>query len=139
MKKNGNVIQSKEIFEFLKLKVDKTTIGEACDGKHGENEYDFPYNISIDSEGYTKSNLKFGRDVHKMYKQKKVDYKDRFKEYRLPSKKRIDFIDFKSKTIYELKPYNPSQIRKGTKQLEGYLKEVKDLFGSGWTTVLEVY
>lgn len=47
------------------------------------------------------------------------------KEYRLPSGKRIDFIDIENKTIYELKPNNPTQIKKGKKQLEGYLEEVE--------------
>ena len=80
-----------------------------------------------------------GQDVHKEYKQDEVNFITKFKEYRLPSKKRIDFIDFETKTIYELKPYNPNQIKNGTKQLKGYLEEVESLFGPGWTTVLDTY
>ena len=51
----------------------------------------------------------------------------------------MDFIDFEDKTIYELKPYNPRQIKNGTKQLENYLKEIEDIYGDGWTTVLDTY
>ena len=51
----------------------------------------------------------------------------------------MDYIDFETKTVYELKPYNPRQIKIGTKQLEGYLKEIEEVFGDGWTTVLDTY
>lgn len=54
------------------------------------------------------------------------------KEYVLPSGKRVDFIDFESKTVYELKPHNQNQINKGIKQLEGYLQEIETVFGEGW-------
>ena len=57
----------------------------------------------------------------------------------MPSGKRIDYIDFDSKTIYELKPHNPKQIAKGKKQLNEYLKEVEELYGPGWKTVLDTY
>ena len=57
----------------------------------------------------------------------------------MPSGKRIDYIDFDSKTIYELKPHNPKQIAKRKKQLNEYLKEVEELYGPGWKTVLDTY
>lgn len=59
--------------------------------------------------GDTKSNLDLGKKVHKEYKAGDVDYITKFKEYNLPSGKRVDFIDFENKTVYELKPYNPRQ------------------------------
>lgn len=46
---------------------------------------------------------------------------------------------FESKTIYELKPNNPTQIAKGQKQLAGYKAEVEQEFGGEWTTVLDTY
>lgn len=55
----------------------------------------------------------------------------KIKEYVLPSGKRVDFIDFENKIVYELKPNNPNQIRKGTKQLAGYLEEITSVFGEG--------
>ena len=45
----------------------------------------------------------------------------------MPSGKRVDFIDFDKKVIYELKPFNPKQITAGNKQLVGYLKEITEL------------
>jgi len=83
-----------------------------------------------------------GKNVHKEYKIGDVDNISKFKEYTLPSGKRVDFIDFKSKVIYELKPYNPAQMKKGTKQLAGYLNEIKNnenIFGSGWSSILDTY
>jgi RHS repeat-associated protein len=92
-----------------------------------------------DIRPYTKSNLRLGQEMHKTYKSDLSDGITKFKEYRLPSGRRIDFIDFENKTIYELKPYNPKQISSGTKQLNGYLKEVVEEFGDGWSTVLDTY
>lgn len=93
------------------------------------------------SEGtkFTKSNMKFGREMHSLYKTDVADSVTKFKEFVLPSKKRIDFIDFDSKTIYELKPFNPRAIKQGQKQLSGYLKEISEIYGEGWKTILEVY
>ena len=42
-------------------------------------------------------------------------------------------------TVYELKPNNPNQIKKGTKQLENYLKEIEEKFGKGWKGILDTY
>lgn len=51
----------------------------------------------------------------------------------------MDYIDFETKTVYELKPNNPRQIKNGTRQLENYRKELVEEFGDGWTTVLDTY
>lgn len=45
----------------------------------------------------------------------------------------------KNKIVYELKPNNPNQIKKGTKQLAGYLEEIETVFGEGWSSVLDTY
>jgi len=93
------------------------------------------YDIPVDDAGNTKSNLKLGRDVHKEYKLGLDNGTTLRKEYRLPSGKRVDFIDFANKIVYELKPNNPTQILVGTKQLTDYLKEL----GDGWKGVLDTY
>ena len=80
-----------------------------------------------------------GQKVHKEYKAEDIDDVSKFKEYVLPSGKRVDFIDFDTKTVYELKPNNPNQIKKGTKQLENYLKEIEEKFGKGWKGILDTY
>ena len=79
------------------------------------------------------------REMHSLYKTDVADSVTKFKEFVLPIKKRIDFIDFYSKTIYELKPFNPRAIKQGQKQLSGYLKEISEIYGEGWKTILGVY
>jgi RHS repeat-associated protein len=89
--------------------------------------------------GVTSSDLQLGQLMHKAYKAPDVLEGVRIKEFRLPSGKRIDFIDLANKTIYEYKPNNPRAIAEGTKQLQGYLQEVESLYGKGWKTVLDTY
>lgn len=50
-----------------------------------------------------------------------------FKEFRLPSGKRIDFLDIKNGVIYELKPFNPRAMQAGKKQLEMYRQELQSM------------
>lgn len=88
---------------------------------------------------YTKSSLQQGQAMHSNYKMDIADGVTKFKEYRLPSGKRIDFIDFGSKTINELKPYNPRGINAGNNQLSGYKNEIESIFGPGWNTLLDLY
>ena len=105
------------------------------DGRTFRSQYDIP----INEEGYTRSSLELGNKVHKEYKAGDVNNVTRFKEYVLPSGKRVDYIDFETKTVYELKPHNPNQIRNGKKQLQKYLEEIESVFGKGWTSVLDTY
>jgi|GEM_PF-1152025 len=95
--------------------------------------------VATGGSTYTKSSLKLGQEIHKAYKSADVLKNIRIKEFRLPSGKRIDFIDFEKKIIYELKPNNPRQINAGHKQLDRYLQEVESIYGPGWKTVLDVY
>ena len=104
-------------------------------GRTFKSQYDIP----TDENGYTKSNLELGKKVHKEYMADVADGVNKIKEYVLPSGKRVDYIDFENKIVYELKPNNPNQISKGTKQLAGYLEEIETVFGSGWSSVLDTY
>jgi hypothetical protein len=64
------------------------------------------------------------------------------KEFRLPSGKRIDFLDIDNKTIYELKPFNPRAVKQGEKQLQIYKRELETIprfQGWEWNTKLETY
>ncbi|KJS89480.1 hypothetical protein [Desulfosporosinus sp. BICA1-9] len=91
---------------------------------------------------YTKSTMKLGQEMHKAYKADLADGITKFKEYILPSGKRIDFIDFETKTIHELKPYNPRAMKAGEKQLDQYLQEIQgnvEKFGEGWKVQLDTY
>lgn len=104
-------------------------------GRTFKSQYEIPTN----EKGYTKSSLELGKKVHKEYMSDVADDVNKIKEYVLPSGKRVDFIDFENKIVYELKPNNPNQIRKGTKQLAGYLEEIETVFGKGWSSVLDTY
>ncbi len=56
--------------------------------------------------------------MHRAYKAGLADGMMRFKEFRLPSGKRIDFLDVGKGIIYELKPNNPRAIAGGYKPLQ---------------------
>ena len=105
------------------------------DGRTFFSRYDIPTNI----QGYTQSSLRLGQLVHAEYRAEMVDYISRFKEYILPSGRRVDFIDFANRIVYELKPYNLNQIRRGTIQLQNYIIELENEFGGEWIGILDLY
>ncbi len=87
---------------------------------------------------YTKSSLELGQKMHKSYK---VGV-DGIKEFRLPSAKRIDFLDINNSTIYELKPFNPRAMKAGQNQLKTYMKELESMpefKGINWKQKLDTY
>jgi len=92
---------------------------------------------------FTKSNLSRGRAMHAAYKADVVNPAlGRFKEFRLKSGRRIDFLDVPNQTIYELKPNNPRQIAAGKRQLQDYLSELQAdprFKGINWKVVLDLY
>ena len=63
--------------------------------------------------------------MHRGYKSGLADNVNTFKEFVLPSGKRIDFLDVKNGIIYELKPNNPRAILEGKRQLKVYMDELK--------------
>ena len=69
---------------------------------------------------YTRSNLHLGRMMHDAYKVGDVVDGVAIKEFRRISGIRPDFVDFSTKTIYELKPNNPRSIQQGWLQLNRY-------------------
>ncbi|WP_256002777.1 hypothetical protein [Pedobacter deserti] len=85
-----------------------------------------------------------GKKMHKLYKVGE----EGFKEFRLLSGKRIDFLDIENGVIYELKPNNPRAIKAGRNQLKMYLQELQSpemlekyphFEGINWKTVLDTY
>ncbi len=89
---------------------------------------------------FTKSNMKLGQEMHKLYKvAEHAPELGRFKEYAKIKGIRPDFVDFNTKTIFELKPFNPRGIKSGNKQLEKYKSIFENTFGGEWNTVLEHY
>ncbi|WP_229655121.1 RHS repeat-associated core domain-containing protein [Flavobacterium sp. LC2016-23] len=88
---------------------------------------------------YTKSSLSLGREMHAAYKANLADNITTFKEFTGIKGIRPDFVDFSTRTIYELKPYNPNQIKVGTRQLFNYKVHFEKNYGGVWNTVLDHY
>lgn len=98
--------------------------------------------VAREGSQFTKSSLQLGQQMHKAYKAGLADKVNTFKEFTLPSGKRIDFLDVKNGIIYELKPNNPRAILQGQKQLQIYMKELQSIpryQGINWRTVLDTY
>jgi len=98
--------------------------------------------ISKAEMNYTKSNFKLGQLMHKEYKLEEAMQGIGHKEFRLPSGKRIDFIDIDKGIIYELKPFNPRAMKAGEKQLQMYkreLQKIPEYRGIEWRTILDTY
>ena len=66
---------------------------------------------------------KYGRQAHKDYMPGE-GYK---KEVTLPSGKRADAVNFEKGDVRELKPNNPKAIKRGERQVQGYMKELQEL------------
>ena len=57
----------------------------------------------------------------------------------LPSGKRPDAVNWKTREVVELKPNNPRAIKRGWRQVEGYLRELERMTGKKWTSRVETY
>ena len=80
--------------------------------------------ISLDrSKGYTRSSLRAGTYINNGYKATTAFIEEE-KEVRLLSKLRPDYVDKTRKIIYELKPMNKRNVKKGIKQLMRYWEEL---------------
>jgi len=85
---------------------------------------------------------KLGREMHVLYHAGEADEINTFKEFILPSGKRIDFLDIKNGIIYELKPNNIRAISAGENQLQDYKQELETIErfkGIQWKTQLDKY
>jgi len=108
------------------------------DGGISESEAEIPATVeNAEDVQYTRSNLELGRQMHNDYHAGEIG-----KEFRLPSGRRIDFLDLENNTIYELKPFNPRAMQQGERQLERYMQELQTMprfRGINWGTVLDTY
>ena len=88
----------------------------------------------------TVSSLERGRKVHSAYKTNLHNpVNGLYKEFTGVKGVRPDFVDFNTKTIYELKPNNPRQIREGQAQLNKYKSAFESQYGGTWSIVLDLY
>lgn len=88
---------------------------------------------------YTKSSLAKGRKMHKLYKSSEEVEKIRIKELRISKGSKADFVDFNSRSIYELKPFNPRGVKSRIKQLDRYGQEMMIKYGGEWNLFLDLY
>ena len=86
------------------------------------------------SSGFTKSTASAGRRIHAGYKAT-PEFLGSSKEFNKIRGIRPDYVDFDSKIIYELKPFNLKSIKSGIKQLQKYNQKL----GGGFKMILEVY
>ena len=86
------------------------------------------------SSGFTKSTLSAGRKIHQGYKATN-NFPKIGKEFREIKGIRPDYIDFNTRTIYELKPMNPRGVISGIRQLQRYNR----MLGGGFRMRLELY
>jgi hypothetical protein len=91
------------------------------------------------NKAFTKSTLQYGRQVHAAYKAGMADNVMTFKEFRGIPGIRPDFVDFNTRTIYELKPFNSKSAFQGVNQLERYKSLFEQTYGGTWNTVLDTY
>lgn len=80
-----------------------------------------------------------GKAMHKAYKADLVDGINTFKEFTGIKGIRPDFVDFETKTIYELKPDNTRAIKQGLEQLNKYKALFEKQYGGTWKIVLDRY
>lgn len=62
-----------------------------------------------------------------------------FKEFTGIKRIRPDFVDFGTKTIYELKPNNVRALKQGLEQLNKYKAIFEQQYGGTWKIVLDHY
>lgn len=78
---------------------------------------------------------KYGRDIHKVW-----DYGAGFeREFRLPSGKRADAVNFAAGIVKEFKPNNPNAIRRGLTQVSAYARELSAEMHRKFTGIVETY
>ncbi|MER8409354.1 hypothetical protein NKH16_32745, partial [Mesorhizobium sp. M1307] len=61
------------------------------------------------------------------------------REVTLDSGKRADAVNKATQVVKELKPDNPNAIKRGTKQVEGYARELEQMLGGVWQGIVETY
>jgi hypothetical protein len=76
-----------------------------------------------------------GREAHKLWDPGKGFQK----EFRLPSGRRPDAVNFETKQVLELKPNKPKAIRAGERQVQRYVDELNEVYGGGFTGKVVTY
>jgi len=79
---------------------------------------------------------RYGREMHRTF-----DFGPGFRrEFTLPSGRRADAVNLRTREVVELKPNNPRAIALGRRQLDAYARELEELYpGTPFTQRLETY
>ena len=77
--------------------------------------------------------------LKKEYKKELVDNHLTFKDFTLPSGKKIDYIDFSEKKVYFLKPYSNYCNKRYEKAMRKYIIELEKVYGGIWTYYIDTY
>lgn len=77
--------------------------------------------------------------LKKEYKKELVDNQLTFKDFSLPSGKKIDYIDFREKRIYFLKPYSNNCNKQYKKTMSQYIAELEKVYGGIWTYYIDTF
>ncbi len=123
-----------------------TDITKAAKAAEMTNKVTDSVNITHDSEstlvkikslrGGENADTKLGRQMHKDYN----PWDSYIKEFKLPSGKRVDAINFEKGDIRELKPNNSRAVQRGEKQVKSYMNEVQNLYPNiKWEWHIDVY
>lgn len=73
------------------------------------------------------------------YKKNEADGQSGFKDYLLPSGRKVDYINFNTKTIYLLRPYTENIEKRYEKEIKKYIFELEKTYGGKWNYVIDTY
>ena len=95
-----------------------------------DNGWDLVQGLSRTEDGFTISNHAIGTQIHKTFMGggRAINMFNR-----------VDGINDTAKIIYELKPFNKRNIRKGIKQLKRYRKAALQKYGFTYSMILVLY
>jgi RHS repeat-associated protein len=94
-----------------------------------DNGWDLVQTLNRTEDGFTISTHVTGTKIHKTF----------MSSYRIDPKNIADGIDKGAKIVYELKPYNKRNIRKGIKQLYRYREALENAGEGVYSMVLVLY
>lgn len=98
------------------------------------------YNLTNKKAKCIRREIKLEREaLYKDYRKDEADNQVKFKNYILPSGKKIEYIDFKTKTFYILRPYVKNYPQKYKRQIQKYLNELEELYGNGWSYDIDTF
>lgn len=100
----------------------------------------FVYNLTNKEARKINNEIKQEREkVYQEYKKEEVNNQFTFKNYTLTSGKKVDYIDFNSKTFYLLRPYTENVEKKYKKEVKKYLIELEKVYGGDWNYIIDTY